>query len=93
MQANQAQSQSSGDWIDWFVFRKGLYPGKLPKRDQWLVWKARELGAVIVDASCAVMAVHQDHDITRLENESVDGGDGVHATAAERGWAGNEKLK
>jgi hypothetical protein len=30
--------------------------------DQWLVWKALEVGAEIVDASEAVMAVHQNHD-------------------------------
>jgi len=30
--------------------------------DQWLVWKARETGAAVVDASEAVLAVHQNHD-------------------------------
>jgi hypothetical protein len=61
--------QRSGDWIDYFVFRKGLYLGKIPELvigrvywDQWLVWKARELDAAVVDASEAVMAVHQNHD-------------------------------
>jgi hypothetical protein len=62
-------TQSSGDWIDYFVFRRGFYLGKIPEMvigrvywDQWLVWKAREMGAVVVDASEAVMAVHQNHD-------------------------------
>jgi len=61
--------QRSGDWIDYFVFRKGFYLGKLPELvigrvhwDQWLVWKARKSGAPVVDASEAVMAVHQNHD-------------------------------
>ena len=61
--------QSSGDWIDFFVFRKGLYLGKMPEMvigrvywDQWLVWKARRMGAAVVDASEAVMAIHQNHD-------------------------------
>jgi len=61
--------QRSGDWIDYFVFRKGFYLGKLPELvigrvhwDQWLVWKARTSGAAVVDASEAVMAVHQNHD-------------------------------
>jgi hypothetical protein len=61
--------QRSGDWIDYFVFRKGFYLGKLPELvigrvhwDQWLVWKARTTGATVVDASEAVMAIHQNHD-------------------------------
>jgi hypothetical protein len=67
--AVQCWEQSSGDWIDYFVFRRGFYLGKIPEMvigrvywDQWLVWKAQEIGAVVVDASEAVMAVHQNHD-------------------------------
>jgi hypothetical protein len=62
-------AQSSGDWIDYFAFRKGFYLGKMPEMvigrvywDQWLVWKAQRTGAVVVDASEAVMAIHQNHD-------------------------------
>jgi hypothetical protein len=61
--------QRSGDWIDYFAFRKGFYLGKMPELvigrvfwDQWLVWKAQSIGAVVVDASDAVMAIHQNHD-------------------------------
>jgi len=61
--------QRSGDWIDYFAFRKGFYLEKMPELvigrvhwDQWLVWKARTAGAAVVDASEAVMAVHQNHD-------------------------------
>ncbi len=67
--AQAARQLSSGDWIDYFVFRRGLYLGKLPEMvigrvywDQWLVWKAIREGAVVVDATEAVMAVHQNHD-------------------------------
>src|SRR5579859_6192591 len=42
---------NSGDWIDYFVFRKGFYLERLPEFvigrvywDQWLVWKAQEAG-------------------------------------------------
>jgi len=62
-------AQRSGDWIDYFAFRRGFYLGKMPELvigrvfwDQWLVWKAREMGAAVVDASAAVMAIHQNHD-------------------------------
>ena len=67
--ARSAWEQSSGDWIDYFVFRRGFYLGQMPEMvigrvywDQWLVWKAREAGAAVVDASAAVMAIHQNHD-------------------------------
>jgi hypothetical protein len=30
--------------------------------DHWLVWKAREEGAAVVDASEMVTAIHQNHD-------------------------------
>ena len=68
-QARREARRQSGDWIDYFAFRRGLYQGKMPEMvigrvywDQWLVWKARQEGAVVVDASEAVMAVHQNHD-------------------------------
>jgi hypothetical protein len=61
--------QCSGDWIDYFAFRKGFYLGKMPEMvigrvfwDQWLVWKASRMGAAVVDASEAVLAIHQNHD-------------------------------
>jgi hypothetical protein len=67
--ARMQGQQRSGDWIDYFAFRKGFYLGKLPELvigrvhwDQWLVWKARTSGAALVDASESVMAVHQNHD-------------------------------
>jgi hypothetical protein len=55
-------------WIDYFVFAKGLGTNVLPFAlgrsvwDNWLIWHARSMGASIVDASEAVMAVHQNHD-------------------------------
>ena len=67
--ARRLAAQRSGDWIDYFAFRKGFYLGKIPELvigrvfwDQWLVWKAQKAGAAVVDASKAVMAIHQNHD-------------------------------
>jgi hypothetical protein len=54
--------------IDYFAFSAGLYPAMPPLAigrywwDNWLVWKARALGATVVDASSSVLAVHQNHD-------------------------------
>jgi hypothetical protein len=54
--------------IDYFAFSRGLYPAMPPLAigrfwwDNWLLWKARSLGTNVVDASKAVLAVHQNHD-------------------------------
>lgn len=58
--------------LDYFVFQAGLF-GELPPFlvgracfDNWLVWRARQEGPVI-DASRAVLAIHQSHDYAHLE--------------------------
>ena len=54
--------------IDYFVFSSGLYVG-LPAFalgrscwDNWLLWKARASQVSVVDASGAILAIHQNHD-------------------------------
>lgn len=56
------------DFIDFFLFPRGLYD-KVPPLvvgrsywDHWLVWKARNRGAAVVDASRVVVPIHQNHD-------------------------------
>jgi hypothetical protein len=67
------QAQTSGVLqiarsIDYFAFTRGLYPPMPPLAvgrfwwDNWLIWKARSLGATVVDASAVVTVVHQNHD-------------------------------
>jgi hypothetical protein len=54
--------------IDYFAFSRGLYPEMPPLAigrfwwDNWLLWKARSLQAKVVDATKAVLIVHQNHD-------------------------------
>jgi hypothetical protein len=73
-----------GRWgIDYFAFPIGLY-GEVPPFaigrgwfDNWLVWRARELGAAVVDATAAVTAIHQRHDYAHVsggEDRSHDAG-------------------
>ncbi len=70
--------------IDYFLFSKGLYTGIPPLVigrlwwDQWLVWKARDAGAPVVDASEVVCAVHQSHDYSH------------HPEGKEGIWTGEE---
>ena len=61
--------QKSEEWIDYFAFSKGLYGASVPPMvvgrvhwDQWLMWKALDSKAAVVDVSGAVIAVHQNHD-------------------------------
>lgn len=64
---------SRGSWyIDYFAFSRDLY-GEIPAFaigragfDNWLVWKARALGATVVNASPVVTAVHQQHDYSHV---------------------------
>lgn len=61
--------QRPSQWVDYFAFSRGLYFQKIPRFvigrpgwDNWLVWHARASRAAVVDASRAVVAVHQNHD-------------------------------
>jgi len=67
--AVQANHQRPPQWIDYFVFSRGLYYKKTPPFvigrpgwDNWLVWHARKSGACVMDLTAAVQAVHQNHD-------------------------------
>jgi hypothetical protein len=54
--------------IDYFVFRKGLWPTIPPfgvgrfTWDNWLVLEARRRGAMVVDGTKRIWAIHQTHD-------------------------------
>jgi hypothetical protein len=58
--------------IDYFVFPRGFYeqipPFALGRAgfDNWLIWRARDLKAPIVDASRAVISIHQAHDYSHV---------------------------
>lgn len=67
--ALQTNRQRPAQWIDYFVFRKGLYYQKAPAFvigrpgwDNWLIWFALSAPAAVVDLSCDVCAIHQNHD-------------------------------
>jgi hypothetical protein len=54
-------------WIDFFLFRKGLYVEIPPLIvghcywDNWMIWRALQEGVAIVDASRLMVPVHQNH--------------------------------
>jgi hypothetical protein len=57
--------QQPGYSVDYFTFRRGLYASVPPLVigriwwDHWLVWKACQQGAAVVDASDEVTAIHR----------------------------------
>lgn len=75
--------------IDYFVFPAGLFDPMPPfvvgraRFDNWLVWRARRRGSV-VDATRAVVAVHQSHDYAHVSGgleEAHFGGEAIRNEA------------
>jgi hypothetical protein len=61
-------------WVDYFCFSRDLYYRKMPPFligrdgwDPWLIWSAHKSAVPLVDASRAVVAVHQNHDYAYLK--------------------------
>jgi hypothetical protein len=84
-QALEANHPRPPQWIDYFVFSRGLYYKNTPPFvigrpgwDNWLVWSARHSGARVVDATAVVRAVHQNHDYS------------YHPDGAAGVWQGEE---
>jgi hypothetical protein len=80
--------QRTPDWIDYFAFSRGVYDGELPPLaigrvywDNWLVWKAISAKIPVIDASQAVLAVHQNHDYAH------------HPQATKGVWFGEEQRQ
>jgi hypothetical protein len=76
------------DWIDYFVFTRGLYGEEVPAFaigrtfwDDWLVWKVLAGGKPVVDATPVVTAVHQNHDYDH------------HAQGTKGVWNGEEARR
>ena len=83
--ALRANRQRPSQWIDYFVFRRGLFRDRIPEFvigrpgwDNWLLWYARSSGAQLIDASAVVRAVHQNHDY------------GYHPDGEKGVWEGQE---
>jgi hypothetical protein len=83
--ARGTNRQRPAQWIDYFMFPKELYYRKIPKFvvgrpgwDNWLLWYPLSLRTPVVDASGAVVAVHQNHDY------------GYHPEGEKGVWEGEE---
>ena len=73
----EGQVNASGG-IDYFVFPKKML-GRIPPFaigrtawDNWLIYRACTLKVPVINASKAVMAVHQNHDYAHISTKSGD---------------------
>lgn len=71
--------------IDYFVFRRGIW-GEIPPFaigrtlwDNWLIYRARERGVAVVDATGRITAIHQNHDYGHLQNGKTEAWNGPEA--------------
>ena len=82
--AARSGKKRTAEWIDYFAFTRGLYAPDMPPFvlrvhwDNWLVWKVLHSGKPVVDASRAVLAIHQNHDYSH------------HPQGQQGVWHGNE---
>lgn len=63
--------------IDYFMFRRDSVLGELPafavgrpKWDNWFIYNARRRGVPVIDATAAVMAIHQNHDYGHVKQRT-----------------------
>lgn len=77
LRAAQDGERKPFNWIDYFMFSRGLFPdlppfavGR-PGYDPWLVWRAADLGADVIDATELVPAIHQRHDYSHVGGREV----------------------
>jgi hypothetical protein len=73
--------------IDYFVFRAGLFD-PMPA---FVVWRARQRG-IVVDASAAVLAVHQEHDYAHVEGGLLEAHSGAEADRNLELAGGKQRL-
>lgn len=84
--------------MDYFVFPRGLFdpiPPFLVGRacfDNWLVWRAREHGNPVVDATRSVVAIHQSHDYSHIAGGLEEAYYGDEARYNERLAGGQEHI-
>jgi len=70
--------------IDYFVFTRGLWEAippfaiGRPAWDNWMIFSARTSGAAVIDATKAILAIHQNHEYAHVPH-------GVNGT-----WEGPE---
>ena len=88
----------SHEAIDYFVFRPGVF-GEIPPLavgrasfDNWLIRRARDVGAAVVDATPVVLAVHQNHGYDHVAGGKAEVYSGAEADRNMELAGGASKL-
>lgn len=82
-------NERGGLCIDWFAFDRSTLSRIPPfaigrtRYDNWIVWRAANEGATVVDASEYVKVVHQNHDYKHV-GSVMDAWEGPEARRAEQ---------
>jgi hypothetical protein len=81
-------------YIDYFVFARNRKLEKIPpfavgrpRWDSWFVYRALSLGVRVIDATQAVMAIHQNHDYVHIPEKNENPSD-----VSEQDWEGPEAI-
>lgn len=96
----RTRRQRPSQWIDYFVFRRGLFHRQIPEFvigrpgwDNWLLWYTRHSGAKLIDASAVVCAVHQNHDYAYHPDGERGVWEGEEAQANYKLLEGHRKFR
>lgn len=83
-------SQHSVVGLDYFVYPRGFW-GTLPAFaigrtawDNWLIYRARELGVPVIDATDSLLAIHQNHGYEHHSEGSLGVWEGPEAKRNQR---------
>jgi FkbM family methyltransferase len=86
--AQRTGTQRGDLCIDWFAFNRDLLADMPPfavgrtRYDNWMIWKAADEGAAVVDATPFLAVLHQDHDYGHIAG-SLNAWEGPEARRAE----------
>lgn len=92
--ASDTGERKPQNWIDYFIFTNGLFAelppfaiGR-PGYDLWLIWRAADLGARVIDATDFLPAIHQRHDYSHVgaRKDVFDGPEAKRNAAIVDDW-------
>jgi hypothetical protein len=70
MKAHSSGQLNGPDGVDYYTYRRGLW-GQMPpfalgrtRYDNWMIWKARDQGVRVIDATGVITCIHQNHERT-----------------------------
>jgi hypothetical protein len=97
MRARRDGQLATNMYVDYFVFPRGLmtdippFAIGRPGYDNWLLWRTRQRGIALIDATQTAPVVHQNHDYAHIKASRSDAG-GVQTYAKGEDTRRNSEL-